>query len=510
MPRPQRIKKNIQIVNEWAKDLNLNFVVYRDPWVVFDAPGDFQLMLRDQLFEINGFDESMLLGWHVDSNIFKRLFLLNGETKSLIEDIYGYHCMHTRTATNMHKHNAKANDLDQYVFSVNTPYLAHQAKTWGLPEMEFEIISALEPRVQKNLCAVKKVVVPSASEYYEFTTNNCYSNLNYPSEHVLVYLSSIFATYPKNTAVTYVGINKVISKFLEKLLFELGMTFYSLNEAQITRQKDYLANQFYDESTILIFDFGVDSNQTDFPMRNFPAIASIFTNTVIRNKRDSDENVTALKYFIAINSKENFFQHLTKLLINCNDAPLSSFYLAGFPLEGVNEVKSLELIKKALRVLEDHFPVSYAPSFYKYKKYEYNCILHFTDFSNNIKGCQDLNWSNHSPKGTWTIGEKASIFLKLKEVPKADVKVKILLKPFTRLYHQNQELELLVNNSSVKKWQFKHRFFYLRRMVPKKSVTAIIPASMITNNEVTFSFKIKHPSEGNQFGVRIYSMVLSA
>ena len=53
----------------------LNEVVYGSDLILYDGPGDFQLVERSDLFEIDGFDERMILGWHVDSNLAKRLSL---------------------------------------------------------------------------------------------------------------------------------------------------------------------------------------------------------------------------------------------------------------------------------------------------------------------------------------------------------------------------------------------------------------------------------------------------
>ena len=64
----------------------------------FDAPGDFQLCLREDVFAIHGFDERMLLGWHVDSNLAKRLTLHRGSIET-IDRLAGYHCNHSRIPT---------------------------------------------------------------------------------------------------------------------------------------------------------------------------------------------------------------------------------------------------------------------------------------------------------------------------------------------------------------------------------------------------------------------------
>ncbi len=71
-------------------------------WIRFDAPGDFQLILRDDFFAIDGFDEEMLLGWHVDSNLSRRMFLHRGSIESSATSVAGYHCNHNRLPTVYH------------------------------------------------------------------------------------------------------------------------------------------------------------------------------------------------------------------------------------------------------------------------------------------------------------------------------------------------------------------------------------------------------------------------
>ena len=52
-------------------------------------PGDFQLIEHNDLVEIHRFNEDMLLGWHVNSNIAKRC-LLHGKIGDLSDLIFGY------------------------------------------------------------------------------------------------------------------------------------------------------------------------------------------------------------------------------------------------------------------------------------------------------------------------------------------------------------------------------------------------------------------------------------
>ena len=64
----------------------------------YDALGDFQAVLREDMFAVHGFDETMILGWHCDSNLAARLALYRGRVETLIDKVFGYHCDHTRVA----------------------------------------------------------------------------------------------------------------------------------------------------------------------------------------------------------------------------------------------------------------------------------------------------------------------------------------------------------------------------------------------------------------------------
>ena len=89
----------IDTVRHWGWSLHINEIVLGSPFILYDGPGDFQLMQRSDLFQIDGFDETMLLGWHVDLNIAARLTLVHGRVGDLGGAVYGYHCDHTRQIT---------------------------------------------------------------------------------------------------------------------------------------------------------------------------------------------------------------------------------------------------------------------------------------------------------------------------------------------------------------------------------------------------------------------------
>ncbi len=116
-----------------------NQVVHNLMPMKYDALGDFQALLREDMFAIHGFDEDMILGWHCDSNLAARLALYRGRVDTLIDKVFGYHCDHTRVAAANNKgRKTKMNDQDRYIWNVSTPYLPEQAENWGWPDVEIE------------------------------------------------------------------------------------------------------------------------------------------------------------------------------------------------------------------------------------------------------------------------------------------------------------------------------------------------------------------------------------
>ena len=136
-------RATIEKFGKWGSEFHLNEIVYAfHPDVRYDGPGDFQLTLRDDLFRIQGFHETMLLGWHVDSNLARRLALLKRPISDIIDDLYAYHCDHTRQVTPAHRSRGVQNDQKIYFEHVQRPDIPEQAKTWGLADESIEEVLA--------------------------------------------------------------------------------------------------------------------------------------------------------------------------------------------------------------------------------------------------------------------------------------------------------------------------------------------------------------------------------
>ncbi len=192
-------------------------------WARFDAPGDFQLMLRDDLIGIDGFDEAMLHGYHVDSNLSRRMFILRGGVESLEQRIAGYHCNHLRTPTALDLRTA-TRDLDQFCFGVEEAELPGQRETWGLRGAVIREVSVQRSVAIRVAGALSAAFLPNgpgsrgSSDVSRLTGNE----LAYDSIHVLPFVADALAVSPPDVTVGYVGANAVLRRLLQSLVVGLG------------------------------------------------------------------------------------------------------------------------------------------------------------------------------------------------------------------------------------------------------------------------------------------------
>jgi len=220
---PERV---IDSFRYWGLRLHLNEVVTGPPEVLFDAPGDFQLCLRSQLFHINGFNEQMVLGWHRDSNLCKRLWLLNGETKSLLHKLYGYHCDHTRIQSVYHMAGKSTeNSLADFFVNVTTPFVPEQAMTWGMPDEEMEEIRLNEHHRTRIHSSLEQILPGMNRPITGLTTVDSLDvGLYYDNLHVLPYLADIILNFAPSMRLGYFGANEQMLFLLADLRRKLGHT----------------------------------------------------------------------------------------------------------------------------------------------------------------------------------------------------------------------------------------------------------------------------------------------
>ncbi len=201
--------ENMEAFRNWGERLHLNEVILADPEIRYDGPGDFQCMLREQIFSIHGLHEEMVLGWHVDSNLCKRLHMLNGRTDSLLHHVFAYHCDHTRQSTFLHSPERTENYAVRYYKQVPSPFLQEQADIWGMAGEEIEEIR-LGDEGRRRFGKALERLLPGMPEP---TTTDVLSDRSYDhgqyydTFHAFPYLSDALSNLSRHVVLGYTGAN---------------------------------------------------------------------------------------------------------------------------------------------------------------------------------------------------------------------------------------------------------------------------------------------------------------
>ena len=231
-------------------------------------PGDFQLVQRSDLFEIDGFDERMILGWHVDSNLAKRLSLRCGPVASLIDHVFCYHCDHTRQATSIHSRDRLQNDPDFFVDEITQPDLAEQRAHWGCADDVIEEIKLSENGIVGYRSMPRSVVAPLDAAFSEsHYTAATYNDYGYDARHVLPFLADLLSCYPRGIRLGWCGMRRDMFELTRQAWRLLGFRSpIAVDAASASRlitgspdpeqvrilgQSDWL-----DSADLLVFEFG--------------------------------------------------------------------------------------------------------------------------------------------------------------------------------------------------------------------------------------------------------------
>ena len=198
---------NLTKLRDWAMRFRLNQVVHNAMPVRYDAPGDFQAALREDMFAIHGFDEDMILGWHCDSNLAARMALYRGTVDTLIDKVFGYHCDHTRAvAVNNNGRQTPMNDQNRFIWDLTTPYLPAQAETWGWPDIDIEEIRLdRDTHFDRFSAGVGAAIEPATAAYDTTTIEGPLGDLTYDLQHTLPFVCDQVLTYPTHTSLMFVG-----------------------------------------------------------------------------------------------------------------------------------------------------------------------------------------------------------------------------------------------------------------------------------------------------------------
>lgn len=228
----------IEQMRTFGRRYHLNEVVYGGFDNVYEAPGDFQLFLREDLQRIGGFDETMLRGWHVDTNTARRMKLLRGKVDTLFPRIYGYHCGHTRQATSLHGARRTENSLDTYVRQIKTPFWTTE-DDWGAVDEAFEEVILSRSRMSDYLAAMSKAVPESGPTHSEATYNETsFCEEGFDAAHVLPHLGDILFNMPPDRTVFIVGSDQELISGLRRFITAAPMNARLLVCAELDSTSD--------------------------------------------------------------------------------------------------------------------------------------------------------------------------------------------------------------------------------------------------------------------------------
>ncbi len=335
----------IETVREWGSALHINEIVLGSPVILYDGPGDFQLMQRADLFEIHGFDEEMLLGWHVDSNIAKRLTLLRGKVGDLGKEIYGYHCDHTRQMTPAHSHSRTENDWRRFVNNVERPDIPEQAKTWGCADDEIEEIRLTGQSASAYVRALKGQIGErqSTPPVIAYVGEN-YNKTDYDPRHVLPYLADMFVSCERRTNLAWFGTRPDMLARFSGFWRDAGFTGDILVDGSLV-SKHGLANSpralpvdfdtIISNADVFVFEFGPIANKGDaiagLPREMAQLMNRALLQTVRAEHRRSHHGKSS-RQVIAINAINNIFESTITTHMSIALTPFSTRMRHGFVL----------------------------------------------------------------------------------------------------------------------------------------------------------------------------------
>jgi len=182
-------------------------------YYLFDAPGDFQLAPREFFFLCRGFDESMNMYFHSDSNLAKRMWMLNGEkTDHLLDDIWVLHQDHYLSGEwTSRVGSIKHND---YVLKVERQdqIEANNESDWGLPNADLPMFTLADQMRQRRQVAFVKLPDSNGdlklSREIDWKMQPVYRLHHYDPDVITLYLREILQVISPSSQLVYLGQNQ--------------------------------------------------------------------------------------------------------------------------------------------------------------------------------------------------------------------------------------------------------------------------------------------------------------
>jgi hypothetical protein len=325
---------------EWGERFHLNEITYSGGDNVYDGPGDFQLFLREDLFKIGGFHEEMIIGWHLDANVARRMRLLRGEVSSALDHLVGYHCDHTRQASAYHKIERLENDPVRYVDEVTSPQVPEQMASWGLADVNVESFRLGEASGARYLKGIEAVVAGRLTGFLETRyVAEDHGRMAYEADHVLPYLLDLVSCVPADTRIGYVGARRdTFDKFVRGWRAMGGQSVLApasaswLPDGEGVRRVSDAA--WAEETELFVFEVGSEAaqNQIDFSPEESGRLWVV--DRAFKRAVDADlarqAQGAAARRVLVVNGIHNFFEPQVLQWVSITLTPFSSRIRHGY------------------------------------------------------------------------------------------------------------------------------------------------------------------------------------
>lgn len=319
-------------IRELGESLHLNEIVKGADTILYDAPGDFQLIERGDIFALSGFHEGMLLGWHVDSNMSKRLTMLHGAVGDAAPFVFGYHCDHTRQTTPAHAHRSPENSFRTFVDEVSRLELPEQEEIWGLASVDLEeirltnTVNTTYRQVLKEVIS-KPLLVPTVATYRP----DSYDREIVSTEHVLPFLVDLFANAHRDTVVAWLGPQDRIYELFTACWRRLGF-----RKAVIALDDSLDDAKRNDAIDAFVINFGVPELVKD------EAAVRILQdfNYAIGLEIDHYTKGQPFRQIIGVNAVHNHFETMFTSLVRAARTPFSARLRHGYLLKDALEPRT--------------------------------------------------------------------------------------------------------------------------------------------------------------------------
>jgi hypothetical protein len=496
----------LEACRELGPGLHLDEVNYSVPENRYDQVGDFQLTPRQALWDIHGFDERMVHGWHCDSNICKRLHLYyGGRTESLAHRLKAYHCDHTRVATANHGFDFKIdNNVQEFVFEVTDPRAAHQAGTWGAANQEVEAVDFARSPAGRYFGAVGRAVGGPQQVEYVSDSVGMRDYVSIHPEHVLAYLASDITVYRRPTRFAYIGNHARMLELIARTVPELGF------EHPVAYAKAFLKDGAAPKGAVvveaedpvaallanydfLIFDLSIPREAlngrnvervTDWPREQRYRLGAVARCLEVAAER-AGTNGNRAPEFMVINANHHLFWNLAGQFLLLTATPYATHVRKGRPRLREERKYRGYLWKQTQDSLRAYF--GYGLEDHSIPRVETGQVVDFSSAGEPGR-FKDGDWGAMDAAGSWTDGSCAAVVFRPPPPEEGGMVLKVLVNEvFIGPEEEPIRVAVLLDGARLNGWQFFSRYELV-------NARAIVQPSMLAGKDVCrLEFHVENP-----------------